>query len=78
MQKYRVTLQKPDGSTVTVAPTRVGDLNDQDNRHELCLGGPGRPFSVFFPAGALVDPNRDRNSDTRIAVSAPRNGQDPK
>lgn len=68
---YRVTLQQADGSIVTAAPMAVADLNDSDNNHELCLGVPGTPQSVFFPAGALTDPNEDLNPDTEIAVSVP-------
>ncbi len=75
MQMFRVTVQQPDGSMVTIVPTTVGDLNDQDNKHELCLGVAGQATSVFFPAGALVDPNGDPNPDTRIALTAPRDGQ---
>ena len=72
MRKYRVTLQQPDGRVVQVTPKAIGDLNDEDNNHELCLGVGGKPVSVFFPAGLVVDPRGDRNPDTRIAVSAPR------
>ena len=68
---YRVTLQQADGIIVTAAPMAVADLNDSDNNHELCLGVPGTPQSVFFPAGALTDPNEDLNPDTEIAVSVP-------
>jgi hypothetical protein len=71
VQMYRVTLRQADESTVTVAPMAIGDLNDNDNNHELCLGVAGTPVSVFFPAGALTDPNADLNPDTEVAVSAP-------
>jgi hypothetical protein len=72
MEKYRVTLRQADGRTVVVKPKAIGDLNDQDNNHELCLGVAGTPISVFFPAGLVVDPRGDRNPDTRIAVTVPR------
>jgi hypothetical protein len=66
---YRVALRQPDGSVVTVAPVAIGDLNDNDNNHDLCLAEAGEPLSVAFPAGALVDPNDDLNPDTEIMVS---------
>ncbi|WP_077355449.1 hypothetical protein [Brevundimonas sp. LM2] len=69
-EMYRVTLRRPDGGTVTVSPMAIGDLNDNDNNHDLCLGVAGEPVSVFFLAGRLVDPNDDANPDTEIAVSA--------
>ena len=70
MALYRVDLRLADGSVETVTPFAVGDLNDNDNNHELCLDAAGEPLSVFFPAGALTDPNEDLNPDTRIDVSA--------
>ncbi len=69
MQLYRVTLRQADGRLTTVTPFAVGDLDDNDNNHELCLGTEGEPVSVFFPAGALTDPNEDLNPDTEIAIS---------
>jgi len=72
MQKYRITLQQADGRAIQVTPKAIGDLNDEDNNHELCLGVAGTPTSVFFPAGFVVDPRGDRNPDTRVAVSVPR------
>jgi hypothetical protein len=69
VQMYRVTLRQADGTTVPVAPMAIGDLNDNDNNHELCLGVAGTPVSVFFPARALTDPNEDLNPDTEVAVS---------
>lgn len=71
MQLYRVTVRLPDGSVETASPLAVGDLNDNDNNHELCLGVDGEPLSVMFPAGALTDPNEDLNPDTEVAVSPP-------
>ena len=71
-QLYRVTVHKADGSLATVTPIAIADLNDNDNNHDLCLGIAGRPLSVFFPAGALTDPNEDLNPDTEVKVSAAR------
>lgn len=71
MALYRVTLVQADGTRIAVPPLAIGDLGDNDNNHDLCLGIAGTPISVFFPAGALVDPNGDLNPDTQIAVSAP-------
>ena len=69
---YRVSLRKPDGKIAIVTPIAVADLNDNDNNHELCIGADGDPVSVFFPAGALTDPNGDLNPDTEVKVSATR------
>ena len=68
MALYRGSLRQPDGTFVDVAPMAVGDLNDNDNNHELCLDVEGEPLSVSFPAGFLTDPNEDLNPDTEIAV----------
>lgn len=65
---YRVTVRKPDGDLGTVTPIAVADLSDNDNNHELCIGAEGRPVRVFFPAGALSDPNRDLNPETEVKV----------
>lgn len=69
MALYRVSLERPDGTVTEVTPYAVGDLHDNDNNHELCLDVAGTPLEVFFPAGALTDPNEDLNGDTRIAVT---------
>ncbi len=70
MQLYRVSVRKADGSIAQVTPMAVGDLNDNDNNHELCLDTDAEPMSVLFPAGALTDPNEDLNPDTEVAVSS--------
>ena len=46
----------------------IADLEDGDNNHLLCLDTSAPAVSVSFPAGHLVDPNRDLNPDTHIAV----------
>ncbi len=69
MALYRVSVRQEDGSVVEVAPIAVGDLDDNDNNHELCLGVDGDPLLVSFPAGAMTDPNEDLNPDTQIAVT---------
>jgi len=71
-QLYRVTVHKADGGLATVTPIAVADLNDNDNNHELCVGADGQPVSVFFPAGALADPNGDLNPETEVKVSVGR------
>ncbi|MEO0543397.1 MAG: hypothetical protein AAFY99_06210 [Pseudomonadota bacterium] len=68
MAMYRVTVRSEDGTTQTVTPMAVGDLGDNDNNHDLCLDVTGMPLSVYFPAGALTDPNEDINPETEIAV----------
>jgi hypothetical protein len=68
-QLYRVTLVRPDDTRVDVVPFALADLNDNDNNHSLCLDVTGTAIAVTFPAGHLVDPNRDLNPETRVDVS---------
>jgi hypothetical protein len=72
VERYRVTLRGPDGSVFEVAPMAVGDLEDNDNNHDLCLDVEGEPLSVSFPAGFLTDPNEDLNPNTEVSVSQVR------
>jgi hypothetical protein len=66
---YRVTMKQQDGSNHEVVPAALADLEDGDNNHLLCLDIADTVVSVSFPAGHLVDPNRDLNPDTHIAVN---------
>jgi len=66
---YRVTVKRGDGSSDEIAPAELADLGDRDNNHLLCLDTSDPAVSVSFPAGHLVDPNRDLNPDTHIAVN---------
>lgn len=66
---YRVTVERPDGSREEIAPAALAELGDNDNNHLLCLSTADRAVSVAFPAGHLVDPNRDLNPDTQINVT---------
>jgi hypothetical protein len=66
---YRVTLGRPDGTTSTVVPFALADLDDNDNNHSLCLDVTGTAMSVSFPAGHVVDPNGDLNPDTTVDVT---------
>lgn len=76
---YRVTVTHPDGSNEEIAPAALGDLGDNDNNHLLCLDTSVPATAVAFPAGRLVDPNGDLNSDSQIAVSgAARTQRDPR
>lgn len=67
--RYTVALRGDDGKVSLAKPFAVGDLNDNDNNHELCLAQAGTPVEVRFPAGYLFDPNGDVNKDTTIKVS---------
>ena len=66
---YRVTVKRGDGSSDEIVPVALADLGDRDNNHLLCLDTSDPAVSVSFPAGHLVDPNRDLNPDTHIAVN---------
>jgi len=68
-KRYTVAMRTEDGRIELVKPFAVGDLNDQDNNHELCLNQIGKPLAVRFPAGLLIDPNNDVNEATRIRVN---------
>jgi hypothetical protein len=71
-KRYTVAMRTENGSIKLVKPFAVGDLNDQDNNHELCLNRKGKPLAVRFPAGLLEDPNNDVNEATRIRVNRSR------
>lgn len=71
-QHYTVALRTKGGRIRQVTPFALGDLNDQDNNHELCLAEEGRPLAVRFPAGLLVDPNNDVNDADRVRVERRR------
>ena len=65
---YSVTVQNADGSTTEVTPFALGDLEDNDYSHELCLDTADIPVSVSFPAGYLTDPNNGLNPATSVEV----------
>ena len=46
----------------------LADLNDADNNHFLCLDTTAPATTVTFPAGHLVDPNGDLNTDSKVMV----------
>ena len=66
---YRVTVERVGGFSDEIFPAALADLEDGDNNHLLCLDTTGPAVSISFPAGHLVDPNRDLNPNTRIAVN---------
>lgn len=68
-QLYRVTVRAQDGTLREVRPMALADLGDGDNNHLLCLDTTDRPVSVAFPAGVLIDPNRDLNPETSVNVA---------
>lgn len=68
-RRYTVAMRMSDGAVAFVRPSAIGDLNDTDNNHELCLNVRGEPLAVRFPAGLLQDPNNDVNEASRIRVT---------
>lgn len=68
-QLYRVTVRSQDGALREVKPMALADLGDGDNNHLLCLDTADKPVSVAFPAGVLIDPNRDLNPETSVSVA---------
>ncbi|MEO0974611.1 MAG: hypothetical protein AAFX85_16090, partial [Pseudomonadota bacterium] len=63
-QRYTVAMRTQAGEIVFVRPSAIGDINDGDNNHELCLSVQAEPLAVRFPAGLLQDPNNDVNEAT--------------
>jgi hypothetical protein len=55
--------------TRTVVPYALGDLNDFDNNHLLCLRERDRPLSVKIGGGVVVDPRHDFNPATSVSVT---------
>ncbi|SPJ29790.1 hypothetical protein [Falsiruegeria mediterranea] len=70
-QLYRVTVEDDAGAQRDITPAALADLGDGDNNHMLCLDTTNRVLSVSFPAGILVDPNKDLNPATTVEVDAP-------
>jgi hypothetical protein len=66
---YRVTVERGDGSIDDIIPAALADLGDGDNNHLLCLDTTDAAVSIGFPAGHLIDPNRDLNPATHIVVN---------
>jgi len=64
-RQYRVEMEA--GKAVT--PFALGDLQDGDNNHLLCLDTNDKPKRVAFAAGVLVDPNKDVNPATGVEIS---------
>ncbi len=62
-------MERPDGTRDETASAALAELGDSDNNHLLCLGTADPAVSVTFPAGHLVDPDRDLNPDTQVAVT---------
>lgn len=68
-EQYVVTIETEDGSSGEVVPFALGNLDDMDNNHDLCLDVVGTPVSVAFPAGYVTDPNGDLNPETGVEVT---------
>ena len=66
---YRVTVRRADGSLEVIQPDVLAELGDNDNNHLLCMNTVDPVVAVAFPGGYLVDPNQDRNPDTRIELT---------
>jgi len=67
-QLYTVTVRASDGTTRSIHPFALGDLEDGDNNHELCLDTEEIPVSVSFPARVFIDPNGDLNPETSVEI----------
>ncbi len=67
-QLYSVTVERPDQSLDDMTPFALGDLNDGDNNHKLCLDTTDRVKSISFPAGHLTDPRDDLNPSTSVSI----------
>ncbi|NJK79815.1 MAG: hypothetical protein HC914_07930 [Chloroflexaceae bacterium] len=67
-QQYTVTIVAEDGTTQEIRPFALGNLNDGDNNHDLCLDTDQPVRGVSFPAGLVTDPNEDLNPATSILL----------
>lgn len=67
--RYKVRVTQADGAQVIVTPFALGDLEDGDNNHHLCLDVEGAATSVFFPKGHMTDPNGDLNPETTSSIT---------
>ena len=65
---YRIELEGENDRRLFLQPDYLADLEDRDNNHLLCLDSEFPAISVSFPAGHLVDPNRDLNLDSFVPV----------
>ena len=65
---YRIGLEGENDRRLSLPPDYLADLEDRDNNHLLCLDSEFPAISVSFPAGHLVDPNRDLNLDSFVLV----------
>ena len=65
---YRIELEGENDRRLSLQPDYLADLEDRDNNHLLCFDSEFPAISVSFPAGHLVDPNRDLNLDSFVPV----------
>ena len=65
---YGVHVQRADGAIDEIHPAALAELGDGDNNHFLCLDTADPAVAVSFPAGHLVDPNKNLNPATRVSV----------
>lgn len=68
---YRVVYSVRGAQPVSIAPLAIGDLNDGDNMHDLCL--PELPknaklWSVGLPENLVQDPNGDPNRPQKFKL----------
>ncbi|MGV6827103.1 MAG: hypothetical protein ACWA5Q_09005 [bacterium] len=73
-QSYTVTIRDNHGDVSSIAPFALGDLDDGDNNHKLCLNVEGVPIKVAFPEGLMTDPREDLNPKTSIEVTTTNAG----
>lgn len=67
---YQVFSNDDSGGLFAERPFAVGDLNDNDNNHELCMNTQMDWADVAYTLPYLVDPNGDRNSsDETVSIS---------
>ncbi|MCX5858553.1 MAG: hypothetical protein NT056_01430 [Proteobacteria bacterium] len=69
-ERYRVTVLNATGAEETLVPFALGDLSDQDNHHELCLGAGVIPLRVEMAADTVIDPRGDPNPDTSVEITS--------
>ncbi|NJO06297.1 MAG: hypothetical protein HC876_12665 [Chloroflexaceae bacterium] len=68
-EQYLVMVETDNGDVQEVVPFALGNLDDNDNNHDLCLDVEDEPIRVSFPAGYVTDPNGDLNPDTGAEIT---------
>ncbi len=68
LNQYYTVYTEVDGELVAQVPLAIGDINDNDNYHQLYVDTQDRIVGVAIGPGVVVDPNGDLNAATSLDV----------